>query len=400
MNAARTVTSLSDTQDQMVQAPATAGRWWSISLAALGLTALTVVAVAGLVPSEVISPAKQVVDLDGEGTHGESTPFARVPASAEPVGRRVSFGQLPDSAEQYPSDNEFLFVTVSEPAQTALSWFVGRDEESIVFLTEIEKYGRSTPSERRQRSRQMMATSEQIAQYVALDAAGYDAELVPGEVIVDQLLCFEVGADGACARAAPADEVLEAGDVLVSADGTRLDTLDDLQRALASRRPGDVIEVELRRDDRELTVEVELVGDPDEPSRTLVGFLPVDTARVELPFEIDIDTGAIGGPSAGLAFTLSLLDQLTPGDLTPDDVAVTGTIGIEGTVGAIGGLPQKVEAVKMTGVDVFLVPASQGDLEDARAVAGDEIELIPVTDLDEALAALERRGGDPLDAGG
>ncbi|MDQ3738561.1 MAG: PDZ domain-containing protein [Actinomycetota bacterium] len=388
---------MSDTQNPMVQPPAPGGRWWSFPLAAIGLLALVAVAVAGLVPSEAFTD-KSVVDLDGAGTHREATPFARVPASAEPVGRRVSFGQLPDTAEQYPSDNDFLFVTISEPPQTALSWFVGRGEESIVFITEIEKYGQATPSERRQRSRQMMATSEQIAQYVALEAAGYDAELVPGEVIVDQLLCLEVAADGECTRPAPADEVLDAGDVLLSAGGTKLDTLDDLQRSLASRRPGDVIEVELRRGESERTVDVELVGDPDDPGRTLVGFVPVDTARVELPFEIDIDTGAIGGPSAGLAFTLSLLDQLTPGDLAPDDVAVTGTIGVEGTVGAIGGLPQKVEAVKMTGVDVFLVPASQGDLEEAMAVAGDEIALIPVTDLDEALAALERLGGDPVAA--
>lgn len=352
---------------------------------------------AGLVPSQTFTD-KSVMDLDGEGSHRESTPFARVPASAEPVGRRVSFGQLPDSAEQFPTDNDFYFVTVSEPPQTALSWFVGRGEESIDFITEIEKYGRSTPSERRQRSRQMMATSEQIAQYVALEAAGYGVKLVPGDVIVEELLCFEVGAQGECARSAPADEVLDAGDVLVSAGGTKVDTLDDLQRALAKRRPGDVIEVRLRRGESEETVDVELIGDPDDPDRTLVGFLPVDTARVELPFEVDIDTGAIGGPSAGLAFTLSLLDQLTPGDLTPDDVAVTGTIGVEGTVGAIGGLPQKVEAVRLTGVDVFLVPAAQGDLDAARAVAGDDIELIPVTDLDQALAALERLGGDPLPA--
>ena len=381
----------------MVQPPEPASRWWSIPMASLGLLALGAIAVAGLLPSETFTD-KSVVDLDGQGTHRETTPFARVPASAEPVGDRVSFGQLPDSASQFPTNNDFYFVTVSEPPQTALSWFVGRGEESIVFITEIEKFGRSTPSERRQRSRQMMATSEQISQYVALEAAGYDVELVPGEVIVDQLLCFEVGADGECAISAPADTVLDAGDVLVSAGGTKLDTLDDLQRALVERRPGDVIEVELRRGESNKTVDVELIGDPDDPGRTLVGFLPVDTARVELPFEVDIDTGAIGGPSAGLAFTLSLLDQLTPGDLSPDDVAVTGTIGVEGTVGAIGGLPQKVEAVKMTGVDVFLVPASQGDLDEAQAVAGNDIELVPVADLDEALAALERLGGDPLAA--
>ena len=127
--------------------------------------------------------------------------------------------------------------------------------------------------------------------------------------------------------------------------------------------------------------------------------MPFDTASVELPFEIGIDTGDIGGPSAGLAFTLTLIDELSEGDMTGGaNIAVTGEIGLEGEVGAIGGLPQKVAAVKEVGVDVFLVPASQSEevLAQARAVAGDDVEIIPVATLDEALAALERLGGDPV----
>ena len=381
---------------QPVLPPNPAHRRWAIPLAALGLLTLSTVAGAGVVPSSTFA-GKDVGNAEqGIPAHRESTPFARVPASAESVGRRVSFGDLPDSAEQFQPRNDFYFVTVSEPPQTALSWFVGRDEEAVDFITEIEKYGRSSPSERRQVSQQMMATSEQVAQYVALDKAGYDVELVPGEVVVGQLLCLE-GTAQTCTTPAPADEVIDQGDVLLQADGDRLDTLDDLASAIADRQPGDVIDVELRRGGSTKQVQVELTGDPDEPDRTLVGFVPVDTARVELPFEVDIDTGAIGGPSAGLAFTLSLLDRLTPGDLTPaEDVAVTGTIGLEGNVGAIGGLPQKVEAVKQHGVDVFLVPASQTDLEEAREVAGDDLELVPVATLDEALAELQRLGGDPL----
>jgi PDZ domain-containing protein len=98
-----------------------------------------------------------------------------------------------------------------------------------------------------------------------------------------------------------------------------------------------------------------------------------------------------------------MIDELSPGNLTgPQNVAVTGTIALDGTVGAIGGLTQKVSAVHQNGMTVFLVPASQSELDDPEQMqrlidAGrGEVEIIPVATLDEALAALERLGGDPL----
>jgi PDZ domain-containing protein len=150
-------------------------------------------------------------------------------------------------------------------------------------------------------------------------------------------------------------------------------------------------------------VTVELSAAPDEPDRTIVGFVPFDTRAIVLPFEVDIATGDIGGPSAGLAFTLALIDELSPGALTgPQDVAVTGTIDLNGDVGAIGGLAQKVSAVHQNGFRFFLVPASQSELTtpEGRQRLEDagrgEVEIIPVATLDEALAALEELGGDPL----
>jgi PDZ domain-containing protein len=148
--------------------------------------------------------------------------------------------------------------------------------------------------------------------------------------------------------------------------------------------------------------EVELIASPDDTNRTIIGFVPFDTASAELPFEVSIDSGAIGGPSAGLAFTLTLMDELTPGELTGGrEVAVTGTINIDGTVGAIGGLSAKTSAVRQMGTEIFLVPASQSDddLAKARRIAGDEVEIIPVATLDEALAALAERGGNGLELG-
>ena len=141
------------------------------------------------------------------------------------------------------------------------------------------------------------------------------------------------------------------------------------------------------------------MANPDDAGRAILGIVPFDTASVHLPFEVNIDTGEIGGPSAGLAFTLTLIDELSAGDLTGGaNVAVTGEIALDGTVGAIGGLAQKVSAVRQAGVHTFLVPTAQGPEQIARAreIGGDAVEIVPVATLDEALAALRTLGGDPL----
>ena len=251
-----------------------------------------------------------------------------------------------------------------------LSWWVGRDEPEVTFLTSEERNGPTTRTQRREIALQMMRTSSQVAQYVAWQAIGRDdAAIVPGDVVVSELVCLEVADDGECARPAPADAVLDPGDKLIAADGTPLETVDDLVAELADNEPGDTVELEIERpgESEPRTVEVELIASPDDPDRTIIGFVPFDTARVVLPVDINFDTGRIGGPSAGLAFTLTLIDEMSPGDLTGGaDVAVTGEIALDGTVGAIGGLAQKVSAVRQVGVKHFIVPDRPG-----RGAAGD-----------------------------
>jgi Lon-like protease len=110
---------------------------------------------------------------------------------------------------------------------------------------------------------------------------------------------------------------------------------------------------------------------------------------------VSFDTGDVGGPSAGLAFTLALIDVLTPGELTGGErVAVTGAIGADGTVIPVGGTAQKAAAVRRAGIGVFLVPAE--DYADALQTAGD-VEVIEVTSVDGALRELVRLGGDRLE---
>jgi PDZ domain-containing protein len=119
-----------------------------------------------------------------------------------------------------------------------------------------------------------------------------------------------------------------------------------------------------------------------------------DRFHYTFPVDLRIDTKEVGGPSAGLAFTLAILDVLTEGSLTGGhQVAVTGTINPDGSVGPIGGIAQKAAAAADAGAEVFLVPADEA--EDARA-HDHGLRILPVADLDDALAALEAIGGDPL----
>jgi PDZ domain-containing protein len=381
--------------------PSRRRRLWAVPLAAIALLVLVTIVVAALLPSDLV--ASKDIERDG-ATVSEDTPYAVVPAGVQAVADRVSYAELgADVAVDTDPDGQVFFVTVSEPAQSVLGWWVAANEPEIRFLTSEEKFGSQTPSQRRTIALQMMRTSSQVAQYVALTLAGYEPELVPGPVQIEQMLCLDI--DGQrCAEYVPSAEQLDEGDTIVAVDGTDVATLDDLTDALADKQPGDTVAVTVDRVDvGEVDVDVELMESPDEVGKGIIGFVPFDTTSVRLPFEIAFDTGEIGGPSAGLAFTLTLLDELTEGDLLGGvDVAVTGTMQLDGTVGPIGGLPQKVSAVRQAGIEHFIVPAGQSDADmaSAREVAGDDVELIVVANIDEALAALERLGGDPLADGG
>ena len=162
----------------------------------------------------------------------------------------------------------------------------------------------------------------------------------------------------------------------------------------------DLITVIPHRGGKNVLRRVELMASPDDPSRTIIGFIPLDTRTVNLPFNVEIETDSIGGPSAGLAFTLALLDELTPGDLFGGHkVVATGTVDEDGSVGAIGALPQKSAAVRMTDADIFLVPASQTEkeLSVARRVVGKNVRIIEVSTVGEALEVLSGLGGSGLE---
>jgi PDZ domain-containing protein len=240
-----------------------------------------------------------------------------------------------------------------------------------------------------------MATTKQIAEYVALRRLGYDVSISYGALIIERLVCEDAPKPlSACLQ-------LDPGDTITAFDGIEIPTLSDLMPIIADYSPGDVVEVTItpHKSEKSVKKKIELMVSPDDPNRTIMGVWPADTRKVDLPFEVGINTDLIGGPSAGLSFTLALLDELTPGELSGGlKVAATGTIDGDESIGAIGALRQKTVAVKATGATIFLVPSSQTaeELSAARRVAGSKLRIIPVANLEEALSVLKELGGSAI----
>jgi PDZ domain-containing protein len=197
----------------------------------------------------------------------------------------------------------------------------------------------------------------------------------PTGVVVSQLIG---GTDAPCN--------LQPMDVILDVNGRPTPTIAALRSALAGVRPGDVVVLRIRRGTKKLTVHVRTVATPGDPSQALVGFAPDQAATIKLPIHVSIDASGIGGPSAGLAFTLEVMQQLGRNVLRGHRVAATGEIELNGTVAAIGGVKQKTYGVRQAGADVFLVPAGK-NARDARRYAG-PLHIIPVHNLAQALHAL------------
>jgi PDZ domain-containing protein len=240
-------------------------------------------------------------------------------------------------------------------------------------LVPADVYNPQNLPERIQRQQGLaeMSASQKIAAAVALRELGY--KVTQDGVVVSAI---DVGA--------PADGVLKPGDVIVGAQDEDVAHPEDLTRVMSRLDPGDKVTLRIERGGAEQTVEVGTKASEDTPPRAIMGI--VIEPKLDLPVHISIDTGQIGGPSAGLAFTLDIIDELGPTDLDRGETVVaTGEMALDGSVHEIGGIKQKTIGAREAGADVFLVP--DANAEGARRYA-DGLRIVPVSNLDEALHAL------------
>ena len=344
----------------------------------IGIVTLVVAAVAGsyFMPAQWagrVLPGDSVVDDDA---------VAFRPGTAIATSGRV----VTEGIDVFEPDGEILLLTVAvDGSLSVLDWIRSFMDASIELRTRESVYGERSDEEQRSHNLSLMESSKDIATIVALEHLGVDAADFTG------VLFMEPVPDG------PADGLLETTDVILSINGEPVTTVDSLRAVLSDLAPNTnaVVTVENFETHEMRDVEITLGTHPDDGG-AFIGVSGV-TERIErspLSFEVDISSGAVGGPSAGLAFALVIIDVLTPGELTGGKpVAVTGSIRLDGSVGDVGGVAQKAASAREAGAEMIIVPEA---LEDAARSGAGDIPVVGVENLQEALQALAASGGDPV----
>src|SRR3954471_5047856 len=264
--------------------------------------------------------------------------YAIAPGSARQVGDLITV----DGHESYPPQGKVLLTTVSlgrvNNVYEALNGWL---DPAIDIVPEKDILGPTTSRKQyQQQNVQAMSDSKEVAEYVAFRKLGYQANIHgQGALVVDVV-----------AKSAAAGS-LQPGEVIVAADGKPVALSSDLVGIIQAHRPGETIGLDVTRADGQPPRRADIkLGARDDGSPLLGVNLQTFRQTFDFPFRVNIDSGQIGGPSAGLAFTLSRLDVLTPGELTGGvPVAATGTIEADGRVGPVGGVAQKTVAVKRAG---------------------------------------------------
>lgn len=196
----------------------------------------------------------------------------------------------------------------------------------------------------------------------------------------------------------PAANVLKAGDQIIQVDDLHFDSSQQFINYIATKKAGDKVQIVYKREETEKRATISLQPFKDHPNQVGLGISLDDYTRISTDPTVSINSEQIGGPSAGLMFSLEIYNQLTKGDLTKGyQIAGTGTVDEEGKVGPIGGIEQKIVAADKSGADIFFAPnengAAHSNYQDALIAAKDidtKMKIVPVDSFDEAVKYLEQ----------
>lgn len=345
---------------------ATVAGIWALTIALFALLALTFLPSSFVIqqPGPVFNTLGTVTDSSGddvplisiEGADTYDTAGALDLLTVQVVGNR----------ERTPSWFEL-----------AMAWF--DSSRAVIPLDDVFPQGQST-DERNEESAVMMVDSQKEATAAALTELGYDVKAM--------VRVYSLTEDSA------AQGILQPDDIIRAANGTPVTDTEQL-RSIINAAGGAPVALTVERDGETLTESVtpkETMTD-DGASVWLVG---ISTMRdYDFPIDVTIQLDNVGGPSAGQMFALGIIDTLTPGELNGGkNVAGTGTIDAAGTVGAIGGIRQKMYGALDAGAEYFLAPASNCDEVVGHIPSG--LQVFSVATLDDSLAALTaiREGTD------
>lgn len=301
-----------------------------------------------------------------------------LPLFVEAPGRARSVLPLidVDGTSTYESEGRLLLTTVNVGRLNAFEALTALIDPQADVIPERELIPPGLSEEEYERaSRSQMDQSKVAAVAVALELlTDYPDEHGQGVIVQDVF------------AGTPADGRLFPGDLMTHVNGAPLADLAQLRDAITAAAGGGTVRLQVRPVEGGETSTVEVRPTRIEGvDRPVVGIAAV----ANFPFDVDIQSGRIGGPSAGLMWALGVIETLTPEDLTAGrSIAGTGSVDLDGQVGPIGGVRMKIIGAEEAGADAFLLPRE--DLAHARDAAG-SIELVPVGTVEEALGYLEGR---------
>jgi len=334
-------------------------RQLTLFIAVSGVVLAAVAAVLLPVPYVILSPGPTLNTL-GTGPAGRSLIQIAGHPSFPTAGH---LNLVTVSFQGGPSDSLNVFAALR-------AWLT--PHEAVVPEQELFGPGQTQQQVVKQDTQQM-ASSQQTATAAALCVLGIPFKTVDTVATV--------------AKRLPAAGVLRRGDVITAVDGKPVTCKKGSAPLIRARPAGAPVTLTVvrtvggHRVTRQFHLKTARVG-----GHAVVG-VAVSESFV-FPFNVKIRVGDIGGPSAGLMFALGIVDKLTPGNLTGGKfVAGTGEISADGTVGAIGGIQQKMVGARQAGATVFLTPA--GNCADTAGAVPQGMRLVKVSNLVGAMSALK-----------
>jgi PDZ domain-containing protein len=328
--------------------------------------------------------------------------YAITPGQATPVAPLVKI----DGVKTNPHHDTIMLADVYLQSLTAWQWLTFHFQSHVQFVPgyELTDPGVSD-SELLAQGFLEMRDSKQAAEVTAFRTLGWTVPSTPKGTIVNAVV-----------DASPASRAgLTVGDDVVAVNGTPIKNSCALVRYVHDLAPGTALKFGVDK------VSISKIGTlswrstsylkvvtsktpsaaarsscsgATTPAKSWVGIALENDVAYALPAKVSINTANIGGPSAGLAMTLTLINKLSHGSLTGHHViAVTGTMSVNGDVGPVGGVEEKAVAVHRAGSSVFIVPIGDGNVAAARDAHQPGLKILGVTTLGQVLRDLRTFGG-------
>ena len=280
-----------------------------------------------------------------------------------------------EGAESYDYEGNLYQLTVRRDEANYFTYVWAKVDNSVdLYSREVILPKGVTPQELSEISMQNMKTSENVAIAVALNLLDYEIETQGDGVLVVGIM-----------DDSPVAGKLLKEDLIISINNEVIKSTTEFISLLRTYEIGDMVSIGLIRNDKEMSIETKLIEHIDYENEPMVGFLAsTPNQRFVFPISVDIDTGNVGGPSAGLMMALNVYNSLTEYDITKGiKVAGTGTIEIDGSVGPVGGVKQKVIAAKNAGSTLILVPTANFD--EVQSYIDEDTSIVSVDTFNEAL---------------